>query len=896
MNPIAFLLRPMAVVSLCLWLLLGYGSNCVVGQPTTDGGEPPLIDYSITRNYEIGGITVSGTRYVDENVLISLSGLSVGEKIAIPGDDIPQAIKGLWKQGLFSDVKIYATRIVNDIIFLEIKLAERPRLSKYSFDGARKGEEEDLRDQLSLVRGRIVTESLLNQTQNTVEDFYRKKGFWNAQIEILQYPDADIPNSIVMDINVRRGEKVRIGEISINGNENVLSRKLKKQMKDTKERAKLYPDAPIRVWKSLKKANVVETLSNLTLPEMAQYVDDHLFKFKLFSSSKFLEDNYETDKKALIEHYNDLGFRDAQITRDTFYLANDNTIRIEVDIDEGRQYYFRNIEWKGNTKYDSDFLSRVLGIKKGDIYSQSTLRSRLFIDPNSSDISSLYMDDGYLFFQITPEEKAVEGDSIDLVINMSEGPQATIDKIIIRGNDKTNEHVIRRELRSLPGNKFSRSDIIRSQRELASLGYFDPEQIQINPVPNPDKGTVDIEYTVAERSNDQLELSAGWGGRNANGNPTFVGTIGVAFNNFSLRNITKKEAWRPLPSGDGQRLSFRFQSTGAPFQSLNLSFTEPWLGGKRPNALTTTAYTTRQYYATGSGASKKDHQFYTIGASIELSRRLRFPDDNFIMRNSIDYQHYRLLDWGQDFVIRNGTSNNLSFTTTIARTSLDQPLFPRSGSNIIFTLQITPPYSKWFNRNVDYSEATDDVKYKWIEYHKWKFKAEWFTPIIGKLVLRASAKCGMMGYYNSGIGQSPFQRFQVGGDGIANFNLYGREIIALRGYEEGDVMGSASNTGRPYYAKYTLELRYPLSLNPNSTIYAQAFVEGGNAWNTFRSFNPFEVKRSAGIGMRIYLPMFGLLGFDYGVGFDKVRDVTGGLGNYLSEKGRFSVVLGFEPE
>lgn len=876
----------------CIALCFSAMPLLLPAQTTPTTGNIPLIDFSITKEYEIGGITVTGTQFLDNNVLVSLSGLGVGDRISIPGEKIPDALKNLWGQGLFSDVKIYAAKVINDIIFLEIKLVERPRLSKYSFDGLRKAEEEDLRDKLNLTRGRIVNDNLLSISRNTVSDFFRDKGFWNADVAITQQPDTLFENnSVSIDIAVRRGNKVRIDDIAFAGNDNVLARKLKKKMKGTKERLMFHRQIPRNAAKDLLHANIPNMLGNLTFGDLMQYVDDNVLRLKLFASSKFLEEEYETDKKAVIEHYNDLGFRDAHIVRDTFYLNERGNMQVNIDVDEGQQYYFRNIEWRGNNKYDDELLSRVLGIKKGDIYSQSTLRSRLFMDPSGSDITSLYMDDGYLFFNVNPEERTVEGDSIDMVININEGAQATVDKIIIKGNDKTNEHVIRREIRSLPGSKFSRADIIRSQREIAALNFFDPEQIQINPIPNPEKGTVDIEYKLAEKSSDQLELSAGWGGN------TVVGSIGVAFNNFSLRNIGKKEAWRPLPSGDGQRLSLRFQSTGKAFQSLNASFSEPWLGGKRPNSLTTTVFGTRQYAQGSLNGAIIDRELYTIGTSVELGRRLRVPDDNFVLRNSIDYQYFKLNNWGAGFVINNGISNNLSTTVTLARYSLDQPLFPRSGSNIVVSLQITPPFSLLNGKN--YSDATQEEKYKWAEYHKWKIKAEWFTPVVGKLVLRTVAKVGMMGFYNKDIGHSPFQRFEVGGDGIGNFNLVGKEIIALRGYEQSDITGRNGNTnGHPFYAKYTVELRYPLSLNPSSTIYAQLFAEGGNSWGSFDDFNPFDVRRTAGVGLRIFLPMFGMLGFDYGIGFDKARPTNAGtgFGDYLSDKARFSVILGVEPE
>lgn len=852
----------------------------------------PIIGYDKPASYEIGGITVSGTKFVDEAVLLSYTGLNVGDKISIPGDDIPDAIKALWRQGLFSDVKIFATRVINDVIFLDIKLTERARLSKFNFKGVKKGEEEDLRDKLTLIRGRIVTKNLINNTENQILNFYRKKGFLNTRVTITETPDPLFNNSVILTLDVAREDKVKINEIVLTGNENMPSRNIKKQMKDTKERTQINGNAPATIVKDLKNKNLLTLLGNLSPTQILTYIDDKIFRFKLFASSKFIEDNFEKDKQSIIDYYNEKGYRDARILSDTVYVYDDRSINIGLNIQEGNRYYFRDISWRGNTKYKDEQLNGILSISRGDIYNKKRLENRLLMDPNGNDISSLYMDDGYLFFNITPVEKAIEGDSIDIVINVYEGPQATIDKVIITGNDKTNEHVIRRELRTLPGSKFSRSDIIRSQRQIANLGFFDPEQIQINPIPNPAKGTVDIEYKVAEKSSDQLELSAGWGGN------TIVGSIGVAFNNFSLRNITNKSAWRPLPSGDGQRLSFRFQSTGKAFQSINASFTEPWLGGKRPNALTLSAFSSRSFsnYFVANLNESQRQLLYITGASIGLGRQLQWPDDNFSIQTSLNYQRYNLQNWNSDFLLTNGQSNNLSLTTVLARYSLDQPIYPRSGSNISLSVQVTPPFSAIFSPNINFEDATPARKYRWAEYHKWKLKAEWFTPITKKMVLRTSAKVGLMGYFNPQIGHSPFERFEVGGDGIANFNLYGKDIIALRGYDETEVTRKSTNVGHPYYAKYTVELRYPLSLNPSSTIYALAFAEGGNSWASFKQFNPFDVNRSAGLGLRIFLPMFGTLGFDYGVGFDKNVAKDSNAWKYISNRGRFNVILGLEPE
>lgn len=868
------------------------------------------IDYAQPTTYEVGGIEVTGVQYTEESILINLTGITIGDKINIPGDEIPKATKALWDLGLFADVQIYASRIINDVIFLKIVLQERVRLSKYNFTGVKKGEEEDLREKLGLVRGRIINENLLSNIKNTVIAFYKDKGFLNIEVEMKQENDEQFTNSNALTVAVSRGEKVKIANILFKGNEHAVSRKLKKKMGDTKEKTGINRKAVKNVWQDLKSTRLSEALANISPSTLLNYIDENVFKFKLFSSSKFLEDKFEADKNAVIDYYNELGFRDARIVSDTIYDFDEKSINIEMTVEEGQRYYFRNIDWRGNSKYSDEILDQILAIKKGDIYNQSLLQTRLFLDPNSNDVTSLYMDDGYLFFQVTPVEKAIVGDSIDLVINVYEGPQATVNNIIITGNTKTSEHVIRRELRTLPGNKFSRSDIIRSQREIASLGMFDPEQIEINPIPNPQNGTVDIEYKVVEKPSDQLELSAGWGAGRV------VGSIGVAFNNFSLRNITEKDAWKPLPSGDGQSLSFRFQSTGRAFQSINASFTEPWLGGKRPNSLTVSAFSSRQF-SNSFVADLEDDQkqlLYITGVSASIGRRLKWPDDNFVMQNSVNYQRYNLRNWRTDFLISDGTSNNFSFTTSLSRYSIDAPIYPRRGSNISLSLQFTPPYSLFSNKDYAQLKADNDFEnlYKWTEYHKWRFTAEWYTPLSknGKLVLKTAVKFGFLGYYNSTIGHTPFERFEVGGDGISNFSLQGIDIISLRGYEENEITqnrvvgqnGQNTNVGDPYFAKYTVELRYPLSLNPSATIFGLAFAEGGNSWSNFKEFSPFDVRRSAGLGVRIFLPMFGLLGFDYGVGFDKF-DAAGnpiapsnGFRDFLSRHGRFSVILGFEPE
>jgi len=566
---------------------------------------------------------------------------------------------------------------------------------------------------------------------------------------------------------------------------------------------------------------------------------------------------------------------------DTTYFANNGNLNIEIKIKEGKKYYFGDINWKGNTKHSDSLLTLLLGIKKGDVYNQELLDSRLGSMPSqdgSLDIGSLYMDDGYLFFTVTPREKSIIGDTINYEVNIVEGPQAINKNITISGNDRTNDHVLRRELFTLPGNKFSRTDIIRSIRQISNLGFIDPEKVNPIPKPNQADGTVDIEYQVAEKSSDQLELSAGFGGGIG-----FTGTIGIVFNNFSLRNFLNFKEWDPLPMGDGQKLSLRYQSNGLWFNSANFSFTEPWLGGKRPTALTVSGVYGRQSYSSSGmyNGSPNDHYLRNMGGGVTMSKRLKWPDDNFVFSYGVNYQNYFLKDFSLIPGFTDGTANNLSLRLSIARNSVDQPIYPRSGSNINLTMQFTPPYSAFSDR--DFANEPTSEKFKWIEYHKYRFTAEWYQRIAGDLVLKLATKYGFLGYYNKNLGYSPFERFNVGGDGLSGFNMFvGRDIIAQRGYE-------VYATDAVIFNKYTAEVRYPFSLNPSATIFGLAFVEGANGWQNFKEYNPFKVYRSAGVGIRVFLPMFGLLGLDYGYGFDRNEM---GFGN----RTKFTFMLGFEPD
>jgi outer membrane protein insertion porin family len=820
------------------------------------------VDYNSPKDYEVGSVKVVGAKFSDENAIINIAGLKVGQKLRVPSGTIPRAIKALWRLHLFTDIQINITKKIGEVVFLEIAVKEHPRLTRFDFVGVKSSNTDDLKKAVRpfLLKGGIVTEDVLTNASNAVKEHYVEKGYLDTEVNIKQIQEPGLENGVRLEISIDKNDRVKIQDIVFEGNKNASSKKLRKQMDKTRR------------------------------------------KRRLFASSKLVDEEYEADKKKLIDYYNTIGFRDAKILGDSLWRNAKGDVLVKIKVDEGARYFFRNISWKGNSIYTDDVLSQVLGISKGDVYDSELLQKRLSFSQDNRDVSSLYLDNGYLFFRVDPVEKAIVKDSIDLELRIFEGPLATIDRVIITGNDRTHEHVIRRELRTKPGEKFSRADIIRSQREVVSLGYFNPETLGINPVPNPQRGTVDIEYKLEEKSSDQLELSAGWGGGRV------IGTLGVTFNNFSLRNIFNKEAWHPLPQGDGQRLSIRGQTNGKYYQSYNLSFTEPWLGGKKP-----TSFTVGSFFSLISNGYDRATTNYasiaTLGGSVSLGTRLKRPDDFFVFNGALNLQSYKLNNWSSangSFVVTNprfervtdGRFNNFNLSLTLSRNSINNPIFPQSGSRISLTGQFTPPYSLFK------SELSDSLglRFKWVEYHKWRFNAEWYAPVFNKLVFKASAKIGMLGYYNRKLGTSPFERFALGGDGISNqFNgIVGRDIISMRGYEEPDIEGNyitlegqTENNGASVFDKFTFELRYPISLNPNSTVYLLTFFEGGNAWNSFRDFNPFEMKRSAGLGLRVFLPMFGTLGFDYGFGFDKPN----ATGNTLTDKyGNFNIILGFEPE
>ncbi len=809
-------------------------------------GNLESINYAQPKEYEIGGITVSGVKYLDQDVLINISGLKQGDRIKVPGDQITKAIENLWKQGLFSDVKVLATQIIEDRIFIEIQLLERPRLSKFAIKGVKKAEADDIRDRIHLVKGNQITENIIENTKNSTREYFVDKGFYNAEVEIIQKPDSNFVNSVILFITVKPNKRVKIKEIRFHGNMDNAT--FKTQL--------VKQNAPF--WKkSFFKSPFNDNKLRGKLKETKQKT-----WYNIFKSSKYVESNYKTDKDAIITKYNEKGYRDARITKDSLSVNADKSLSLDIWIEEGNQYFFRNISWVGNTKYSSEFLGKYLGIRKGDIYNQSLLDNKLFVEESS--LSSLYLDDGYLFFNLTPVEVSVQSDSIDIEMRMQEGKQATINRVTVVGNTKTNDHVILREIRTKPGDLFSRSDIIRTQRELATLGYFDPEKLNVTPKPDPATATVDLEYIVEEKPSDQIELSGGYGAS------MIVGTLGLTFNNFSTRNIFNKSAWSPLPTGDGQKLSLRAQTNGVYYQSYSISFVEPWLGGHKPHSLSVSVY----HNVMSSGRAKTDPSYYAMtitGAALGLGRRLQWPDDYFQLYNEINYQIYNLSNYPNTYMTMydentvTGSSNSLSFKTVLTRSSTDQPIYPRRGSVFTLSLQLTPPWSLMNNK--DYTSMPTIDKYKWIEYHKWKFTGGWYTNLVGKMVLLTQAEFGILGMYNEDYGPSPFESFTMGGDGLASYNLYGKETIALRGYENNSITPAK---GGNLYDKFVFELRYPISLDPSATLYGLVFAEGGNAWGDSESFSPFNIYRSAGVGVRIFLPMFGKLGVDWGYGFDNV--------------------------
>lgn len=857
------------VALICLMFVsanIGFGqieSNGIVG------GDASFLN---PQKYTIAATRIEGVPYYDHDAIRLISGLTPGKEVTIPGQDIADAIKKLWDQDLFSNVEIgmdAGSPKPNGDVFLYIKLEGRAKLSRFRFKGdVSKGEADKIRDIINLYSGKTITESLKNVTENKVVAFYQDKGFLRAECEITEEVDTSQFNSRIFDINVKKGNKIKIKHINFYGNEITSYEPGTKKFEKLKMKYSTNDGGLRRTMKDTKQRGIM----------------------RIFKRSKFNRTAYNRDKLTLIERYNAFGLRDAVIASDSVYDIDEKNIGIDITIEQGDKYYFGDISWVGVTKYRPGQLDTLLGITNGDIYNKALLDQRLFMSPDGRDVTSLYMDRGYLFFQIQPIEVTIDDKNrINYEMRITEGKEARVKNIIIKGNTKTNDHVILREIRTKPGDLFNRNDIIRTQRELANLGYFDPEQFGIQPFPNPVDGTVDIEYTVVEKSSDQIELSGGFGaGR-------LIGTLGLSFTNFSTRNFFKKGAWQPLPAGDGQRLSIRGQTYGRGYQSYNLSFTEPWLGGKKPTSLTVfSSYSliTNSLEKTNPGFSKTSISSVGVG----LGTRLKWPDDFFQIYGEFNYQYYDLQN-SQYFIFSDGYSNNISLKGVLSRNSVDQPIYPRSGSNFTLTAKATLPYSLFDGYdNSDYADLTDQELYKYAEYYKIKFTGEWYAPLDKnkKLVLHPKFGFGFLGAYNQAKGYSPFERFYLGGSGLnGTWQFDGREIISLRGYQGQTPI--SPTTGGTVIAKYSLELRYPLSLNPNATIYGLAFVEAGNTYEGFKKFDPFNVKRSAGFGARIFLPMFGMLGVDFAWGFDPLDPGSSGIGSADDPGTAGKPVFGFFP-
>jgi outer membrane protein insertion porin family len=892
------------------WWLHGEAAAQVIdstNQPTSiDVTLENIFSQKVPHRYKVANVTITGNKYFDAALLISIANINVGDEIVIPGgDQFSRAISNLWKQNYFSNVEIYITKVEGSNIYIEIAVTERPRLSSFSFKNIRKSEADDLNAKVGLVRGRIINENMRRSAIEAIQKYYADKGFRSVKTEIQETKDPKVDNSLLMTIYIDKGTKVKINDINFADN-TVSEGRLKKQMKGTKEKTRitLHPPIDDSAKNNITFSDYLREKGFLSFTKTKEAVDPYV-RLKFFSSAKFNEKKYEEDKEKILDYYNSLGYRDATIVKDTMYYNSKGDLNINVKVKEGHKYYFGNITWRGNTKYSDSVLAAILGIQKGDTYNLDNLNKKLGkqASPEGGDISGLYMDDGYLFFRAEPVETAVYNDTIDHEIRIVEGPQATIKNVRIAGNDKTKEYVIRRELRTIPGEKFSRSELIRSQREIVSLGFFNQEKVNPGVNPNPDDGTVDINWTVEEKSSDQLELSAGWGGGIG-----LTGTVGISFNNFSIKNIWKKSAWDPLPTGDGQKLSLRVQSNGKAFRSYNFSFTEPWLGGRKRNSFTVSLYDTKYRngiynYSTGYyNYGENDSYIQTTGVGVSLGKQLKWPDDYFSLVTSLNYTRYKLNNYQIFQGFSNGISNNFNVKIALQRNSVNQPIFPSAGSSFLLSGQFTPPYSL-FNPN----KVKSANPYEFVEYHKWRFNGEWYVPM-GKpsgadrnkqFVLKTAVKYGFIGRYNNKLEVSPFERFQLGDAGLSNnFALLGYDIIAHRGYPVYETSDPKVNPDQQsaskfftIFNKYTMEMRYPLSLNPSSTIFALGFFEAANGWYSMKDYNPLKLRRSVGVGMRFYLPMFGLLGFDYGIGLDRYTP-----NSRLKDAARFTFMLGFEPE
>ena len=816
-----------------LFLIVLLTSHFVLGQDSA---------YVKGKEYVINDIKVTGIKSFNEQTVITYTGLFVGKKVQIPGEDISKIINKLWKLELFSDINFYITNIIEDKVDLEISIVELPSLSEYKITGLKKTKAETIEEEIEIKRGQKITENFIETTKNYIVNKYQKNGFLNTKVNINTIKDSVGLNNEKMVINVDLGDRVKVNEIEFSGNEIFKSKQLRKKMKKTKTKL------PGRFWKK----------------------------------SKFIEDDYQTDLTSIVDFYKEKGYRDARIISDTV-ITNDNSIKLNIDINEGKKYYFGDIKFLGNTVYSDDQLSKLLGLFKGDTYNGVLLKKRIADSskPDGEDLTNLYQNNGYLFSSINPVEIAAINDTIDFEIRIVEGNPAYFNKITVVGNTRTNDHVIFRELRTKPGDLYSKDKVVRTVRELGQTGFFDPEQITPDfKNVDPNGGTVDIEYGLVEKGASQVELQGGYGGN------SFIGSIGVSFNNFSLKGLKDKKAWKPVPMGDGQSLSLRLQANRF-YRVYSFSLADPWFGGEQPVQFSTSFSHTKQFRYNFFTGSVNKEQFVSItGASIGLAKRLRVPDDYFTLSQSLSYQYYNLQNYFTGlFTFGQGKSNNVSYTVALSRNNtFTNPIFPLGGSEFVLSARFSLPYSLW--NGVDYGSLgelpefqdsngdpdqskIDQEKYKWLEFYKIKFKGSWYTRIFDKLVLRTHAEFGFLGAYNNDRGVIPFDRFFLGGDGMSQYAMDGREMISMRGYPNQSL---SSQNGSTIYNKFSLELRYPITLKPAASIFGLTFIESGQGFDKFRDYNPFNSKRSMGVGLRIFMPAFGLLGIDFGYGLDGVND------------------------
>lgn len=853
-----------------------FGNNVKAAEQNDTIYNPTIVFSGMPKKYEIAGLRVEGLQNYEDYIVIGYSGLSVGDVVEIPGDDITNAAKRFWRQGLFSKIQIRVEKIYGNKAWLVFDLRQQPRISKINYTGCKKGEKEELEQRLSLMPGNQITQNIVNRAKDIITAFFKQKGFGNVTVDIRLTPDISKENEMIVDININKNEKVKVHKIYITGNKVLSDNKIQRVMKKTNEKRKLL---------------------------------------NLFRQKKFVESDFENDLNLIIKKYNELGYRDARIVSDSVAQYNEKTVDVYIDVEEGKQYFISNITWAGNTVYPSSTLDNILGIKPGDVYNQTLLNKRTTEDEDA--VANLYMNNGYLFFQLVPIESKIEGDSIDLEMRIMEGPQARINSIVINGNDRLYEKVIRRELHVKPGELFSKEDLMRSAREIAQTGHFDPENMDIRPEPNNENGTVDLIFNLTSKNSDQVELSAGWG------QTGIIGKVALKFTNFSLKNLFNTSSYKGIiPQGEGQTFTISAQTNAKYYQAYSLSFLDPWFGGKRPNSLSISAYYSRQtgvnsqfynknYYNSylyggyypgyggyypGYGSGYYDDYYQSsienaydpnkylqmAGISLGFGKRLKWPDNYFTFMAQLSYNWYKLKNWEYLYYMQNGTSNAFVLGLSFARNSIDNPIYTRSGSQFSLDLSLTPPVSLFVKKDWKAlaEKGTDDAKkemYRWIEYWKLKFKARTYTPLTdpnGKwtLVLMTRADIGILGSYNKYL-KSPFETFYVGGDGMSGSYGYAQETIALRGYDNGAFTRQRDGYA---YTRFCMELHFPFLLQPSTTIYGLAFVEGGNAWMDLKDFSPFDIKRSAGAGVRIYLPMVGLMGIDWAYGFDKVFNQKGG--------------------